>query len=299
MRSPRPIASLLVLILFAGLGAGCSNLLGSGDDTPTSPSGPSDPTAIVYAAVGASDAVAVGASVSCTPFVACPDGTGYVQIIARRLGATGAVSLTNLGIPAAVIGPDFQALGNRYGRSTPGNFLEREMPFVPRTSTIVTILAGPNDANVIAAAVEGGAGGGDPLGYIDAQVRAFAADYDTLVRGIRQRAPSAKIVVANLPNLAGLPFTAGHTTVRKQGIQKISVDLSTRVINNLTAGGVHVVDVLCDPRFYEPGSYSADGFHPNDRGYSVLADVMLAAIDSASHPAPRASCPQMTLVPPL
>jgi lysophospholipase L1-like esterase len=298
MPSPRSAVRLLSgLALAAGLSAGCSNLLG-GSDSPASPSPTTPNGQVAYTAMGASDAVGVGASVPCVPFVACPDGTGYVQIIARRLAAAGPMTLMNLGIPAAVIGPGFQALGNRYGRTTPANYLEREMPFVPRDSTLVTIFAGANDTNVIAAAVEGGEGGSDPIGFIESQVRAFAADYDALVRGVRQRAPSARIVVANIPNFAGMPFTASHTLLRRQGIQKISVDLS-RVVNRLADGGIAVVDVLCDGRFYDPGIFSGDGFHPNDRGYALLADLMLNAIESPAAPPPRSSCPQMTLVPPL
>ena len=59
------------------------------------------------------------------------------------------------------------------------------MPFVQPDSTVVTIFAGINEVNVITAALGGGAGGADPNGYIDAQVRAFGADYATLIDGIR------------------------------------------------------------------------------------------------------------------
>ena len=36
---------------------------------------------------------------------------------------------------------------------------------------------------------------------------------------------------------------------------------------------VLVVDLMCEPRVYEPGSFSADGFHPSDRGYAIIADL--------------------------
>ena len=68
------------------------------------------------------------------------------------------------------------------------------MPFVPRDTTLVTIFAGPNDVNTLTDALGSGAGGSDPVGYIDQKVAAFAADYATLLAGIRSRAPGARIV---------------------------------------------------------------------------------------------------------
>lgn len=252
-----------------------------------------------YAAIGASDAVGVGSSVVCFPNTDCANGTSYVYVLARRLAEGRQLTLTNLGIPAAVIGPDIQQLGQRYGRSTPANFIEHEAPRIPATATLVTIFAGGNDTNAIAAAVAAGAGGSDLTGYIDTQVRAFANDYVTLVDALRQRAPSARIVVANLPNFAAVPFTAGYTLMQRQIMQKISVGVSTVGTNALVSRGVTVVDLLCDARAYNAENFSSDGFHPNDIGYAYLADVLFSAINAASYPAPAPSCPQMTLVPAL
>jgi hypothetical protein len=84
----------------------------------------------------------------CT-FVDCPNGTGYVQVAVRQLRASGfTVTLSNLGIPTAVIGPDFQALSAQYRPSAPvfGNYIEQEMPFVNKDTTVVTIFAGGNES---------------------------------------------------------------------------------------------------------------------------------------------------------
>jgi len=269
----------------------------------SNPAAPSDPpgssSAIAYTAIGASDAAGVGASAVCVPFTACPDGTGYVPVIARDLRATGAaVTLMNLGIPAAVLSRRIQDIGNTYGRGIPGNFIDDEAPFVPKTTTLVTIFAGANDTNAIATAVANGAGGSDPSGYIDDQVRAFATDYSALVAAVKQRAPSARIVVANLPNLAGMPYTAGLSAADKLIMQRISVGFSTQAINPIVAQGIAVVDLLCDARFLQPAIFSPDGFHPNDTGYRLLADVMLRAISESAYPAPQGSCDQMTLAGP-
>jgi lysophospholipase L1-like esterase len=286
----------VILPLLPVLAAACSGKSGN----PAAPSATSSPASpIYYTAIGASDAAGVGSSVVCVPFAACPDGTGYVPVIARDLGKGGAaVTLMNMGIPAAVLSRRIEDIGNAYGRGIPGNFIDDEAPFVPKNTTILTIFAGGNDTNTIATAAGSSAGGSDPNAYIDAQVQAFATDYASLVAAARQRAPGAKIVVANLPNFAGMPYTAGLSPANKLIMQRISVGFSTQAINPLTSQGIAVVDLLCDARFLQTGIFSSDGFHPNDTGYRLLADAMLNAINQPAYPAPPSSCSLMTLVGP-
>ena len=289
-------ATRLALAPLLVAAAACSGKSGN----PAAPSSPSGAGAtIAYTAIGASDAAGVGGSVVCAPFTACPDGTGYVPVIARDLRAGGAtVTLMNLGIPAAVLSRRIQDIGNTYGRGIPGNLIDDEAPFVPKATTLVTVFAGGNDTNAVATAVANGAGGSDPNGYIDAQVQAFATDYLALVAAVKQRAPSARIVVANLPNFAGMPYTSGLSAADKRIMQRISVGFSTQAVNPLAGQGIAVVDLLCDARFLQPAIFSADGFHPNDAGYRLLADVMLRAINESAYPAPQGSCDQMTLAGP-
>jgi lysophospholipase L1-like esterase len=289
---------LAVHLLIAGLVAGALAACGGSQDSGASPSPtPTPGVPIVYAAIGASDAIGYGSSAPCVPFTACPDGRGYVPLATHGLGQDGsAVTLTNLGIPGAVLSPTIQAIGNQYGRGIPGNFLEQEAPFVPRASTIVSVFAGGNDTNAIGTAVDRGAGGGDPNGYIDGQVRTFANDYAALVRGIRQRAPTARIVAMNVPNLAGLPYTARFTSTQKRYMQRISVGFSREGANALAAEGVVVVDLLCDPRSYQPSNYSSDGFHPNDAGYAFLAGELVRAIRTAGYPPAQGDCSFMRIV---
>jgi lysophospholipase L1-like esterase len=52
---------------------------------------------------------------------------------------------------------------------------------------------------------------------------------------------------------------------------------------------------MCDGNFYNPAIFSADGFHPNDTGYTYMADLVYAAATS-SVPAPRATCGFMAVV---
>ncbi len=271
---------------------GCSE---SGGESPTQPSPIGAGTGPVhYTAIAASDGVGEGGSVRCPPFVDCPNGTGYVQIIARRLRETREVTVTNLSLPSGVLSPDIEALANTLGRRPLGNLLERGAPFVPRTTTLVTIFMGGNDANTIAAGAA--AQGGDPVAFITTQVQGFARDLGRMLDTVRGRAPTAQVVLLNLPNFAGLPFAQGRTAAERRLLQEASVRITTDAVNPLSAR-VTVVDLLCDPRSYAPSNYSSDGFHPSDTGYAFIADLVWTAIQNASaHPPPAASCGPMGVV---
>jgi lysophospholipase L1-like esterase len=282
--------SLWVLLLGLALSSGC-NLA-----NPTEPSEPPvSPNVVSYTAIGASDATGFGSSAFCVPFIPCPNGKGYVQLLNNRLKSDGkTVTLLNLGLPGAVLGPEIQSLGNQLGRDILSNFLDNEVPFVGTDSTLVTVFAGGNDVNTVGAAVEAGFGGADPLGYVQARTAGFARDLAAMMDGIKARAPKARVVVLNLPNLAGLPYAAGYPTAKKKALQDIAVRFSAEV-NKLTAKGALVVDIMCDGGFYQPNMYSGDGFHPNDAGYARMAEVAYPAVSTGANSQPRSSCSYMKL----
>jgi lysophospholipase L1-like esterase len=130
-------------------------------------------------------------------------------------------------------------------------------------------------------------------------VRTFGTDYSTLLNGIRARAASARIVVLNVPNLAGMPFLAGAPLSQRQAAQRAAAGMTKTVVNPLVARDVVVIDVMCDSRMYLPSNYSADGFHPNDAGYAFIAGEVVRAATSRSYPAPQDSCSFMSAVPNL
>lgn len=277
--------------------AACS----SGNGSPESPTGPSASNGpIVYAAIGASDGIGFGSSSPCLPFVDCPDGRGYVQILRRELVNTGrAVSHRNLSVPGSVLSRVIFDLAREIGRpidDLAGNFIERQAPFVPTDATHVTIFAGGNDANVIAQAARAGRGGSDVNGFVDAQVRQWGTDLNELVSRVRGRAPNARIVALNLPNLAGAPYLSGNPTTEKSLMQRVAVGLSDRV-NALTSQGVIVVDLMCDGRLYQPSAYASDGFHPGDSGYQFFAELALPALRDGANNQPSSNCPQRRLFP--
>jgi len=289
-RSPILRIAILVTVL--------DSWIACGGNSPTQPSGPpATGSAIVWAAIGASDVTGVGSSVPCL-LNDCADGQGYIAVAARQLRAQGfTIDLLNLGIPTAVIGRDFETLGQQYNRLIAGNFIEQEMPFIQRNATLVTIFAGLNEINTITAAVGAGAGGSDPNGYIDTEVRAFGTDFATLLRGISDRAGSPRIVILNVPNAAVMPYLSSAPIAQRRAAQRAAVGMTTTVINRLASSSTVIVDLMCDVRSYQPGTYSSDGLHPNDAGYAFIAGEVVRAITTASYPAPSPSCPVMTNVP--
>jgi lysophospholipase L1-like esterase len=286
-----PILRIGLCAAAIALGTGCNK-------SATAPSPPVTGSTIFYTAIGASDANGVGSSAECLFLTDCPNGMGYVPVTVRSLTARGfMVTNRNLGIPTTVIGRDFATLGAQYNRIIVGNMIENEMPFVLPSSTVVTIFAGINEVNTITAALGGGAGGGDTNGYIDTQVRAFAADYATLMAGIRVIAPSARIIVLNVPNPAGLPFLANAALAQRQAAQRAAVGMTRTAVNALASSSVTIVDLMCDARSYVASNYAGDGLHPNDAGYAFIAAEVVKAITGSSYPPPQSSCTGMTIVP--
>ena len=288
----RPLIAVALCGLISG-GAACKR-----SDTPTTPT-PNPSNQVQYAAVGASDAIGFGGSVPCFPFDPdCPTGTGYVYLVKRRFQADGAtVELSNRGLPGAVLSPAILTLAQDIGRTDiRGTFLEQIVPFIPATATHISIFAGGNDANVIGQNVRAGRGAADIRAFVDAQVAQFGADLNELVSRLRARAPAARIVALNLPNMAVAPYVASTTPLEKSILQRIAVGVTDR-INSLAAHNVIVVDLMCEARVYNAGNFSADGFHPNDAGYALMAELLYPALRNGTAPSPSATCAQRALVP--
>jgi lysophospholipase L1-like esterase len=282
----RRLVLLICLASVVTLGA-CNT-----SETPTTPSPTND---VHYTIVGASDAIGFGSSMPCLPFEDCP-GNGYGQIVKRRFQSDGAtVTLSNRGVPGAVLSPAVLALARDIGRSDiPGTFLEQIAPFVPPSTTHLSIFTGGNDANVIGQAVRAGRAGSNVTGFIDQHVTQFGVDLVDLVGRLRARSPNARIVAMNLPNLAAAPYVSSASLSEKVILQRIAVGLSDR-INALAAQGVTVVDLMCDTRIYNPSNFSSDGFHPSDAGYALMAEMLYPALRNGTAPAPSGSCPQRSV----
>ena len=310
-RIARAASALCLSMIAVALFVGCGGKTTS--PVPVVPT--AAPSSAGYAAFGASDAVGAGASVPCgvsTSLVpSCPGGTGYVPDIANLLGKSGIpVTLTDLGISAALIGPDIRTLANQYGTTVldmstprtldaiPADYLTGELPKYPSSASYVTILSGPNEILALANALGCGAGGttvASQQAFITTQTQAFASDYANLIGAIQAATPKARIVVVNVPNLAGLPFATTEPTSVRQMLQTFSVAFDTS-IDALTSQGIPVVDVLCSPAAYTAANYSGDGFHPNDLGYSILASLMESELVSGALASLSTSCPPASII---
>jgi len=284
--------------------------------------GPALSKGVVYTAIGASDAVGVGASVPCSPQLVvatptCPGGTGYVTLIATSLAKTqGTVTLLDLGISGAVIGPDIRATANLYGSQgtaapckprtgadvVAADFLTDELPQVKGSETLVTIFAGGNDTNVLTNAAIcltlAGATQAQVQTFIATEIAAFGADLQQLLVAIRAKAPNAAIVIANLPNFANIPFAKSPAYASARPLlQAFSVGIDTNVYQpTATVGKIPTVDLLCDPRSYDPNNFFTDGFHPNDAAYTIFATLYLAQITAATPSLPQTNCAQMAIL---
>ena len=282
-------SSWICLVLVAAAGAGCKS---------NGPTGPTPAGEVAYSAIGASDGIGFGGSVPCVPFdPECPNGTGYVYVLKRRLQSDGrTVMLSNRAVPGAVLSPAIQGLARNFGSEIIANFLDQEAPFIANDSTHVTIFAGGNDANVIARNVRAGLAGSDVRGFIDQHVNQWGSDLNELIRRVRTRAPNSRIVALNLPNLAAAPYATGMTVQERSVLQRIAVTLTDRV-NALTSQNVLVVDLMCDARLYQPSNYASDGFHPGDGGYAVFAEDTLPALRDGANNQPNTNCAQRRLFP--
>lgn len=260
-----------------------------------------------YTAVGASDAVGVGATQCKTagspPMPrppSCPGGTGYVPDLATLLAASDSkIHLFDFGISGAVIGPDIQT-DTTACFGAPGNFITNELPMFNSASTLVTIFAGGNDTNAIVACAVGIAqAGGDPTPFITAEIAKFGADYASLVQGIKNTSPpGVTIVVSNLPNFALIPVGQRQPPAVQALLAQISLALDQSIINPSAGVTVSaVVDTLCNPSSYDPANFSADGFHPNATGYQLFAqeyDAQVLAVAAGTVTKPAQSCPPFT-----
>ena len=299
----RPI-SLLFLV---GVLAGCSS-------SNPNPGGPTTSASVAYTAIGASDAVGYGSSVPCAnpPLIAvptCPGGTGYVPDLRNLLIEAGdTVTLNDLGISGAVIGPDILATSNKYGalgsadacqpRSSsdayPADFIDAELPQLTGKETLITIFAGGNDTNGIAnAAACMSAAGASTLqldAFVVAEIAAFGNDFQKLVSAVHAKSPSARIVIANLPNFALIPVGLQQTTAGQQLLAALSTGFDLDVIDKAAALGYPVVDLLCNPQSYVSTNFYTDGFHPDDAGYADFARVFYAQITAATPAQPSTTC---------
>lgn len=213
---------------------------------------PSSCASVRYDALGASDAVGVGAS---WPGAAGQPNNGYVYRIDTWLnGRYSNWVLENRGVEG------FTAPEIRDGE------LDAAIAAQP---AIVTVWAGGNDIRVSIQTSQTTA----------ALTATFQDAYATILRRLRQET-SAYIVTANLPDLSRIPSAILLTASQRQLAHDDSLAVNEVITQVATTYGVPVVEVYADPQSYLPANYWIDGFHPSDAGYLLLAGKFEALLQA-------------------
>lgn len=111
----------------------------------------------------------------------------------------------------------------------------------------------------------------------------FADALGQIVDGLAQKT-SATVFVGNVPDLRSVPAYAGVDTARLlAGIQAYNDVIAA--IAARYPGRVNVVDLFTGSAgLVATGTVSADGFHPSDEGYQLIADRFTSAMRAKGIP---------------
>lgn len=238
--------------------------------TPASTPTPVVPTSGLYTAFGGSDVA---------------DPTSWIYTVASNAQTQYGITITvdDLGISGAVSGPSVRAWDPT---DFPADVLDNEVPSLPANSKYITLFAVVNDID--AAVLHGNV---DETTF----VATYATSFNVALGFITGKAPQAKVVVINSPNLAGLPYSLQYPTATRQLLQEYSNAADDQVIDLATLQGIPVVDVRCNPLTYNPANFQADGLHPGPVGKALLASLVTPAL-FGSISAPPTSCAQTALI---
>lgn len=196
-----------------------------------------------YAALGASDAVGVGAT---------PDSTlGYVYVINDSIKTLkDNVEFLNFGVSGAV---------------AEGIHHEQVSKAVNAQADVVTIWVGGNDVyNAVAS------------GAFDAS--AFEKQVDSIFSALRTGLPQATIVTANLPDFSKLPILAPYPEAQKQAAKQLTVQVNTIVAQSATENSIELIDLFAKDYVSDISTVCDDGFHPSTKGYKLMADEFFAIL---------------------
>jgi hypothetical protein len=212
--------------------------------TPASSPTPVVPTGGLYTAFGGSDVA---------------DPTSWIYSVASNAQAQYGITITvdDLGISGAVSGPAVRAWDPT---DFPADVLDNEVPSLPANSKYITLFAVVNDID--AAVLHGNI---DETTFVSS----YATSFNIALGFIAGKAPQAKIVVINSPNLAGLPYSLQYPTATRQLLQEYSNAADDQVIDLVTLQGIPVVDLLA----------------------SLVTPALFGSIS-----APQSSCAQTTLI---
>ncbi|HLY30055.1 MAG TPA: GDSL-type esterase/lipase family protein [Ktedonobacterales bacterium] len=232
-------ALALGVALLAGCGVVGPATSGTTSETPVSTARPS----VVYVALGASDAVGVGAS--------DPAHTAYVPIIISRLPKNSFA--LNLGISGETL----------------HNALRDELPqAIQAQPTLMTIWLMGNDFKDCVPLNQYGADLNTLLTQLQTKTHAkiFVANAPDM-----SQLPAIKQQAAEQGSFCGVP----DTPVALRGLV---IQWNNVIDASVTQHGDVLVDLFDTPLTAHPDYIYSDGFHPSDKGYLALANLFWAAI---------------------
>jgi acyl-CoA thioesterase-1 len=193
--------------------------------------------------------VAVGASDTVGVGASDPAKGSWPALVASRLPA-GSPPYTNLGVSGSLA---LQAVSQQL----PGA--------VAQKPNLISVWLAVNDLN---ATIE---------------PASFADSLGQIVDGLVQKT-SATIFVGNVPDLRAVPVYAGVDKARLlAGIQAYNDAIAAIAAKNPSR--VKVVDLFTgSAALVSTGTVSADGFHPSDEGYQLIADRFANAMRASGVP---------------
>jgi len=197
-------------------------------------------SAYTYTALGASDAVGVGAS---------PMTDGYVYLIANSLNTArpGSWTLINRGV-SGYRAPDIE-----------NNTLQ---PAIADAPDVVTIFVGGDDVKDSVLTGESTA----------SLIARFQPAYTDIINQLRTRT-RALVITATIPDLSMVPVAAHLTPTQLALAHADSIAVNNVITSVAAANSVPVVDLFDNAGSYNPANFSSDGFHPNNTGYALLAQL--------------------------
>ncbi len=241
-RSARPLHYTLLLVVIAVLFGACGTTSTSPQGATTAQATPTTHPSVVYVAIGASDAVGVGAS--------NPNKTAYIPLLISHL--PGGASALNLGISGATV----------------HDSLTQELPeALADQPTLVTIWMVGNDFR-----------GCTPLKQYQADLDKLLGQLETYTKAqlFIANAPDMSL----LPAIRNHVGTTGAclTGLDPSQIRALTVQWNQVIATVAQRHHAVLVDLFQAGLSGHPEFISGDGFHPSDAGYQQLANLFWAQI---------------------
>ncbi|MDE3230346.1 MAG: hypothetical protein KGO05_10730 [Chloroflexota bacterium] len=236
------LLSVALLALVACGGAGPVGASPPASSTATTAATATPAAVVSYVAIGASDAVGVGAS--------DPNHTAYVPLIIARLPRT--ATALNLGISGEML---HAALSDELPQA------------IAARPTLITVWLVGNDFKNCVTLSQYTADLNTLLGQLQSQTHAKvfvanAPDFSVL--------PAVRQIVAS-GSFCGAPATYASIRARSQQWNQ-AIDAAVAAHHDT------LVDLFDSPLSTHPDYVSGDGFHPSDAGYLALANLFWTAI---------------------